>query len=306
MGSWKLDEGEMMVETPNFGLRGIHNYVHIYSLKKKRFPMICFPNAKINLGLHITAKRKDGYHDIETCMVPVPLYDALEVVVDKKTVFDVSGLAIPGDEKENLILKALKLLRKDFNDLPPVNIHLLKKIPMGAGLGGGSADAAFALTLMNRLFDLHLENWFLEDYAAQLGSDCAFFIENTPKIATGRGEVLEPIEVNLKGDHLILVKPPIHIGTKEAYAGVKPQIPKSNLREILKDKSLWKKQLVNDFEESIFPSYPELADIKNQLYDMGAYYAAMSGSGSTVFGLFGEVPEKIFWPETYFSFEGFL
>jgi len=122
---------EMMIETPNFGLRGIHNYVHIYSLKKKRFPMICFPNAKINLGLHITAKRKDGYHDIETCMVPIPLYDALEVVAGNKTVFEVSGLAIPGDEKENLILKALKLLRKDFNDLPPVHIHLLKNIPMG-------------------------------------------------------------------------------------------------------------------------------------------------------------------------------
>jgi 4-diphosphocytidyl-2-C-methyl-D-erythritol kinase len=268
--------------------------------------MICFPNAKINLGLHITSKRKDGYHDIETCMVPIPLYDALEMIVDKKTVFEVSGLAIPGDEKDNLILKALKLLRKDFNDLPNVHIHLLKNIPMGAGLGGGSADAAFALTLMNKLFELHLEDWFLEDYAAQLGSDCPFFIQNTPKIATGRGEMLEPVEVDLKGDHILLVKPPIHIGTKEAYEGVNPQKPNESLKEILVDKTLWKAHLVNDFEASIFPMYPELAGIKNQLYEMGAYYAAMSGSGSTVFGLFKEAPEKFSWPETYFSFEGLL
>jgi 4-diphosphocytidyl-2-C-methyl-D-erythritol kinase len=185
--------------------------------------MILFPNAKINLGLHITAKRKDGFHDIETCMVPIPLYDALEMIISNKTVFDVSGLPIPGEEKDNLILKALKLLRKDFNDLPNVHIHLHKNIPMGAGLGGGSADAAFALTLMNNLFDLYLENWFLEDYAAQLGSDCAFFIDNTPKIATGRGEILEPVDVDLKGNHLVLIKPPIHIGTKEAYAGVVPK-----------------------------------------------------------------------------------
>lgn len=268
--------------------------------------MICFPNAKINLGLHITAKRKDGYHDIETCMVPIPLFDSLEMIVDKKTVFDVSGLTIPGDEKDNLILKALKLLRKDFNDLPNVHIHLLKNIPMGAGLGGGSADAAFALTLMNKLFELHLEDWFLEEYAVQLGSDCPFFIQNTPKIATGRGEILEPLEINLEGDHILLVKPPIHIGTKEAYAGVNPSQPKSKLAEILKDKTTWKGNLVNDFEESVFAIYPELSEIKNQLYQKGAYYAAMSGSGSTVFGLFREKPEKISWPETYFTFEGSL
>lgn len=278
--------------------------ISIFTFFKNVFPMICFPNAKINLGLHITSKRRDGYHDIETCMVPIPLHDALEVVVDKKTVFDVSGLAIPGDEKDNLILKALKLLRKDFNDLPNVHIHLLKNIPMGAGLGGGSADAAFALTLMNRLFDLHLENWFLEDYAAQLGSDCAFFVENTPKIATGRGEILEHVDITLEGDHVLLVKPPIHIGTKEAYAGVKPQSPKLRLKEILKDKSLWKENLVNDFEESIFPAHPELAAIKKQLYNMGAYYAAMSGSGSTVFGLFQSKPKTLAWEGKYFVFGG--
>lgn len=268
--------------------------------------MISFPNAKINLGLHITSKRKDGYHDIETCMVPIPLYDALEMVVDKKTVFETTGLSIPGEEKDNLILKALKLLRKDFNDIPHVHIHLHKNIPMGAGLGGGSADAAFALTQVNQLFELYLEDWFLEDYAAELGSDCPFFIQNTPKIATGRGEILESVDVTLKGDYIVLVKPPVHIGTKEAYAGVKPQAPKNTLKEILKDKSSWRELLVNDFEASIFPQYPELAKIKAKLYEMGAYYAAMSGSGSTVFGLFSEAPVKGDWPTEYFVFEGLV
>ncbi|EKB50071.1 4-(cytidine 5'-diphospho)-2-C-methyl-D-erythritol kinase [Cecembia lonarensis] len=265
--------------------------------------MICFPNAKINLGLHITSKRKDGYHEIETCMVPIPLKDALEMIVSKKAVFETSGLEIPGEEKDNLILKAVKLLQKDFNDLPPVHIHLHKNIPMGAGLGGGSADAAFALTLMNSLFELYLEDWILEDYAAQLGSDCPFFIQNTPKIATGRGEILEPVDVDIEGDHLVLIKPPIHVGTKEAYAGVKPQTPKFQLKEILSDKSSWKEMLVNDFEASIFPQYPEIAKIKAELYDMGAYYAAMSGSGSTVFGLFSTKPESIKWPSEYIVFE---
>ncbi len=253
--------------------------------------MICFPNAKINLGLSITAKRKDGYHDIETCMIPVPLHDALEMIPAKKTVFDISGLQVPGNIQDNLILKAHKLLLKDFNDLPPVHIHLHKNIPMGAGLGGGSADAAFALTLMNRMFELHLEDWFLEDYAALLGSDCAFFIQNTPKIATGRGEVLEPVNVDLKGDYLVLIKPPIHISTQEAYAGVKPAIPKQRLSEVLQDKGSWKELLVNDFEASLFPKFPVLAEIKANLYTQGAYYAAMSGSGSTLFGLFSYKPE---------------
>ena len=265
--------------------------------------MICFPNAKINLGLHIAAKRKDGYHDIETCMFPIPLFDALEMIESKKDLFEITGLNIPGTEKDNLIIKALKLLRKDFNELPPVHILLHKNIPMGAGLGGGSADAAFALTLMNRLFDLHLEDWFLEDYAAQLGSDCPFFIQNNPKIATGRGEILEPVDVNIQGDHLVLIKPPIHVGTKAAYAGVKPQTPKFQLKEILSNKSSWKEMLVNDFEASIFPQYPEIAQIKAELYEMGAYYAAMSGSGSTVFGLFKETPPKNVWPSEYFVFE---
>lgn len=269
--------------------------------------MISFPNAKINLGLHITAKRKDGYHDIETCMVPIPLTDALEMIIStKKTSFESSGLTIPGDPKENLILKAYQLLKKDFPSLPHVSIHLHKNIPMGAGLGGGSSDAAFALNLMNNLFDLILDDFFLEEYAAQLGSDCAFFIENKPKIAKGRGELLTPIDLDLAGTYLILINPGIHTGTKEAYAGVTPSTPKVKLEEILADKSRWKEELVNDFEASISSNHPEIAAIKEKLYENGAYYAAMSGSGSSVFGLFEENPGSIDWEEGYFQFSSLL
>ncbi|KEO74952.1 4-(cytidine 5'-diphospho)-2-C-methyl-D-erythritol kinase [Anditalea andensis] len=265
--------------------------------------MILFPNAKINLGLHVKAKRKDGYHEIETCMYPIPLFDALEMIIDKKTTFNASGLPIPGNEKDNLIFKALKLIRKDFNELPHVNIHLHKKIPMGAGLGGGSADGAFALKLYNNLFDLYLEDWFLEDYAAQLGSDCPFFIENTPKIASGRGEILEVTDVDLKGKWIMLVNPMLHIGTKEAYAGLTPQDPAKSLKEILPDTSLWREYLVNDFEQSIFKIHPQLDKLKTQLYHKGAFYAAMSGSGSTIYGLYDEEPETGGLDEGYWVFK---
>jgi 4-diphosphocytidyl-2-C-methyl-D-erythritol kinase len=174
---------------------------------------------------------------------------------------------------------------------------------MGAGLGGGSADGAFALKLMNNLFDLHLDDFFLEEYAAQLGSDCPFFIENTPKIAKGRGEILEPINLSLKGNYLVLVNPGIHVGTKEAYAGVKPSPPKVRLEDILADQGRWKDELVNDFEPNIFKNYPEIAAIKEKMYNTGAYYAAMSGSGSSVFGLFDEKPIPVSWNENYFVFE---
>ena len=268
--------------------------------------MISFPNAKINLGLHITSKRKDGYHEIETCMLPIPLYDALEIILDKKASWNSSGLAIPGEAKDNLILKAEKLLKKDFPGLPNVSIHLHKNIPMGAGLGGGSADGAFALKLMNNLFDLHLDDFFLEEYAAQLGSDCPFFIENTPKIARGRGEIMDPIDLSLRGSHLVLINPGIHVGTKEAYAGVTPSLPKVKLEEVLAERSRWKAELVNDFEASIFKNHPPIAAIKEKMYSEGAYYAAMSGSGSSVFGLFNKKPENLTWPEEYFVFEGEL
>lgn len=268
--------------------------------------MISFPNAKINLGLHITGKRKDGYHDIETCMVPIPLTEALEMIIDKKHAWNSTGIPIPGDPKENLILKAEKLLKKDFPGLPGLSIHLHKNIPMGAGLGGGSADGAFALKLMNNLFDLHLDNYFLEEYAAQLGSDCPFFIENTPKIARGRGEILEPVSLSLSGVHLVLINPGIHVGTKEAYAGVTPAAPKVKLEEVLADRSRWKAELVNDFEPSVFSSFPEIREIKDKMYESGAFYAAMSGSGSSVFGLFEEKPSGLSWKGEYFVFEGEL
>lgn len=269
--------------------------------------MICFPNAKINLGLHITSKRKDGYHEIETCMVPIPLLDALEMIEDpKKASFNSSGIPIPGAEKDNLILKAYQLLKKDFPNLPHLSIHLHKNIPIGAGLGGGSADAAFALSLMNNLFDLILDDFFLEEYATQLGSDCPFFIENTPKIATGRGEILKPVNLDLKGSHLILINPGIHIGTKEAYAGVTPSAPKVNLEEILAERSRWRSELTNDFEPSIFKNHPTIGKIKTDLYHAGAYYAAMSGSGSSVFGLFAAKPTPIDWIAPYFQFEAEL
>lgn len=266
--------------------------------------MIQFPNAKINLGLHITGKRKDGYHEIETCMIPIPLYDALEIIVSKNTAFTSTGLKIPSSEKDNLISKAFQLLKKDFNDLPSINVHLHKTIPIGAGLGGGSADAAFGLKLMNNLFDLHLEEWFLEDYAGQIGSDCPFFIENTPKIARGRGETLEPVDLKVKGKWVILINPGIHIGTKEAYGGVIPKKPAYDLRKTLADPEIWKDRLANDFEESIFRIHPEIAAIKTSLYQAGAFYAALSGSGSTVYGLFDQEPEPGTWPKEYFTFKG--
>ncbi|MFC3879226.1 4-(cytidine 5'-diphospho)-2-C-methyl-D-erythritol kinase [Algoriphagus namhaensis] len=266
--------------------------------------MITFPNAKINLGLSILSKRKDGYHDIESCMIPVPLLDALEMIPsNKKLEWNSSGLQIPGMPEDNLVCKAYYLLKKDFPQIPFPSIHLHKNIPMGAGLGGGSADAAFALKLMNSLFELHLDDFFLEEYAAQLGSDCAFFIENTPKIARGRGEILEEIDVDLKGSHLVLINPGIHIGTKEAYAGVTPRQPMYDLPETLADRGLWKDRLVNDFEASIFPNHPEIEQIKYQLYDAGAFYAAMSGSGSSVFGIFEKKPENLKWDRKLFVFE---
>jgi 4-diphosphocytidyl-2-C-methyl-D-erythritol kinase len=228
------------------------------------------------------------------------------MVLDKKPSWTVSGLSIPGDSKDNLILKAEKLLKKDYQGLPSLQIHLHKHIPMGAGVGGGSADGAFALKLMNNLFDLHLDDFFLEEYAAELGSDCPFFIENTPKIIRGRGEILDPCSVSLQGSYLVLIHPGIHVGTKEAYAGVTPGAPKVSLEEVLADRSRWKEELVNDFEKSVFQAHPEIAGIKNSLYQAGAYYASMSGSGSSVFGLFDEKPVLPSWAASYFVFESQL
>lgn len=266
--------------------------------------MISFPNAKINLGLHVTSKRKDGYHEIETCMVPIPIHDVLEMILEpQKMIWDTTGIPIPGDERDNLIFKAYKLIKKDFPAIPSLSIHLHKIIPMGAGLGGGSADGAFALKMMNNIFELHLDDFFLEEYAEQLGSDCPFFIDNTPKIARGRGELLESVDVDLGGNFLVLINPGIHIGTKEAYAGVSPRPPRIELATLLHHKERWKSELVNDFEINIFQNHPVLASLKKSFYEAGAYYAAMSGSGSSMFGLFEHKPPLMTWDQNYFVFE---
>ena len=256
--------------------------------------MICFPNAKINLGLQVVSKRPDGYHNIETIFYPVPLYDALEIVLSEtnETTFTQTGISIDGNTDDNLVMKALRLLEKDF-DLPKIAIYLRKQIPFGAGLGGGSADAAFMLKLLNDFAGLNLSVEQLEKYAGQLGADCPFFIRNNPVFAEGIGNIFTPINVSLSGYHLVLVTPGIHISTKEAYQSLIPKQPASQLREIIHlPVEEWKNYMVNDFEAGIFAHYPVIGEIKQTLYDIGAIYASMSGSGSSVFGIFDN-KEKI-------------
>ncbi|WP_370089770.1 4-(cytidine 5'-diphospho)-2-C-methyl-D-erythritol kinase [Ekhidna sp.] len=257
--------------------------------------MITFPNAKINLGLNIVSKREDGYHNIESCFYPIPRHDSLEVIEAASFAFHSYGLDIPGDATSNLCVKAYELIKADF-DIPPVEIHLLKTIPMGAGLGGGSADGAFTLKMLNNLFRLELSDSQLETYCLKLGSDCPFFIKNLPAIATGRGEHLQPIDLDLSGYYLAIYNPGIHVSTKEAYAGVTPRKAKISISNFINTPiQEWKDKLVNDFESSIFPNHPEIEQLKREMYDAGAIYASMTGSGSTVFGLFEEVVEMNGW-----------
>lgn len=253
--------------------------------------MVVFPNAKINLGLNITKKREDGYHDIVSCFVPVPYHDVLEVIESKKFNFASSGLPIPDQPEKNLCVKAYRLLKKDLG-LPEVNIYLHKLIPIGAGLGGGSSDASHTLKCLNTIFELFLGDSILEDYAAQLGSDCPFFIRNQPIMAYSTGNEFEEISLDLSGKYIVLVTPPVHISTAEAYAGVTPATPGSDLKEALEQAPVaqWKELLSNDFEGSVFQKYPELARIKVKLYEAGAFYASMSGSGSALYGLFDAEP----------------
>lgn len=250
--------------------------------------MIVFPNAKINLGLHITSKRPDGFHNIETVFYPVPLTDVLEIIPNDMPELEFSnfGIEIPGNTANNLCIKAYNALRADF-DLPPVKIILHKNIPMGAGMGGGSSDGAFTLIVLNKMFELGLTEIQLEQYASKLGSDCAFFIRNKPALGTEKGNVLEDIAVNLKGLYLVIVKPDVHIGTAEAYAGVTPKMPELSLKEITNlPVNQWKELIKNDFEASIFPKHAEIEAIKDTLYKNGALYASMTGSGAAVFGIF--------------------
>ena len=248
--------------------------------------MIAFPPCKINLGLNILSKRQDGFHNIETCFYPIPWTDILEVIPAGETEVTFSGNSIPGRAEQNLCLKAYELIKNDFS-IGPVKIHLHKIIPIGAGLGGGSSDAAYTLRLLSNVFDLNLSPDQLSKYASQLGSDCSFFTQDKPQLGSGKGEILRELDINLKGFWLILVKPPIHVSTQQAYSGVVPKQPQIQLAEALQlPITRWKGLLENDFEESIFKQYPEVGVIKNQLYEQGAIYASMSGSGSSVFGLF--------------------
>ena len=247
--------------------------------------MLSFPNCKINLGLHIIRKREDGYHDLETVFFPIPFTDILEILPSDKTGFVITGLNVDADD--NLCIKAYNLLKKNFPGLPAIKMHLHKAIPLGAGLGGGSADAAFTLQLLNEKFKLNLRTEQLLDYALQLGSDGPFFIINKPCFATGRGELLEAINVDLTNYKLFIVNPGIHIDTRWAFTKITPQKPAVSVKEIAwQPIGTWKDKLKNDFEFPVFAEYPGIEKIKTVLYEQGALYASMSGSGSTVYGLF--------------------
>jgi len=298
--------------------------------------MICFPNAKINLGLHIVSRRKDGYHNIETVFYPIGLKEALEIVptctnekstptnpdvpfiADNMDVpfanagtyitthsakqgeepvltlpyrFFQTGNMVQGNEEDNMVIKALKLISTE-KKIPPVDIHLLKKIPSGAGLGGGSSDAAWMLRLLNDNFSLGYSDEELMHLATRLGADCPFFIHNRPAFATGIGDLLEPLELDLGDLFFVLVKPDISVPTKEAYAMITPRQPELSLKEIVKKPvAEWRERMKNDFELPVFKKYPQICSIKQQLYDLGAVYASMSGSGSSVYGFFQAEPD---------------
>ena len=254
--------------------------------------MVIFPNCKINLGLHILRKRSDGFHDLETVFYPVPLQDALEIMPQATSFNDPVRLSVSGDAIDvpptnNICYKAYGLLKADFPALPPVQMHLHKLIPSGAGLGGGSADGAFTLLLLNSQFGLGLSEAQLMEYALQLGSDCPFFIRNRPAYALGRGERLEDIPLDLSGWSIVLVNPRIHVNTGWAFSRIKPTEDRPAIKEIVsRPVQSWKGELINDFEEVVMTEHPPVRAIRDALYEQGAAFAAMSGSGSTVFGLF--------------------
>jgi 4-diphosphocytidyl-2-C-methyl-D-erythritol kinase len=272
--------------------------------------MVLFPNAKINLGLNILRKREDGYHELETIFYPIGLKDGLEFIENKqnKINFTSSGLPLNIDPEENIVVKAYRLLAADHS-LPGLDIHLHKVIPFGAGLGGGSSDAAFLLKGLNDYFELGLFVSQLKKYAVKLGADCSFFVENKPAFACGIGEQLQNIDFTLNGYFIVLVKPPFGVGTKEAYAGIKPSIPKKSLLDSIQlSPDNWQNCIVNDFETSVFNLYPQIAEIKSKLLEHGAIYAAMSGSGSSVFGLFKSEPQlsAINFPSDYFIWKDWI
>ena len=263
--------------------------------------MISFPIAKINLGLNVVEKRPDGYHNLQTVFYPVPIKDALEVhVMDEAFPSDydcdlkVTNITIEGDEQRNLVVRAYQLLKQDFPTLPRIHSHLWKGIPTQAGMGGGSSDCAYMMLLLNQQFQLGLTDEQLIEYAAKLGADCAFFILSRPCYAEGIGEKLQPIDLSLSGYYIAVVRPDIPVPTKEAFSRIRPHYPAQNCREtVMQPIDTWRDTLINDFEESVFALHPEIGDIKQRLYDMGATYAAMSGSGSALFGLFKKQPDSL-------------
>jgi len=253
--------------------------------------MVIFPNAKINIGLNVTERRADGYHNLETIFYPVKINDVLEIVPADKLSFESSGLDIPGSVENNLCIKAYHLLKKHHN-LPPVKIHLHKNIPIGAGLGGGSSDAAFFIKLLDQNFGLNLDVEEMQDYARILGADCAFFIENKPVFAFEKGDEFEPVKLDLSEYKIILVMPPAQVSTSEAYCGVKPAQTKTSLIELVDmPVNEWKKFIKNDFEESVFRNHIMIRGVKAALYEAGALFASMSGSGASVFGIFETLPD---------------
>jgi 4-diphosphocytidyl-2-C-methyl-D-erythritol kinase len=271
--------------------------------------MLVFPKAKINLGLRITGKRFDGYHDIETVFYPVGLSDALELVADLKGSADkltVTGSELPGRQEDNIVLRAVSMLREAY-PIPCLNIHLHKIIPAGAGLGGGSSDAAFMLRALNKMFSLSLSAHELKAIASGLGSDCPFFIDCQPAFASGRGEILSLVKNVLDGFYIVLLNPGISISTKEAYENCLPAKPERSLRKLIDiPVSEWKDLIVNDFEKTVFIVHPEIESIKQTLYSSGAIYSSMSGSGSTVYGIFNEKPAIPLNLRKFVIYEGIL
>jgi 4-diphosphocytidyl-2-C-methyl-D-erythritol kinase len=263
--------------------------------------MLVFPNAKINIGLNIVSKREDGFHNIETIFYPVKrLTDALEFIPSRGNSFSLSGIKIEGNPSENLVLQAYSRLKEKF-DLPDLSIHLHKYIPTGAGLGGGSADASFMLKALQQYFKLPLGIDELMGEASRLGSDCPFYISNEVSSATGRGEILRPVSIDLEGKTLVIIKPPFSVNTKEAYSEIIPATPLENLTDLIKmPVKQWKDKIKNDFEPTVFQKFPELRLIKQSLYDLGALYASLSGSGSAIYAIFNTNPDIPKLSDSYF------
>ena len=269
--------------------------------------MILFPNAKINLGLHVLEKRADGYHDIESLIYPLPFYDVLEILPSESFRIVVYGARIP--ENKNLITKTWEAIQARF-DIPPVEVHLLKNIPPASGLGGGSSDAAFFVQAMNRMFSLNLSATEMKKTVSGIGSDCPFFIENHPALVTGKGDSISPVNFSLFGYYVALVLPGITIASREAYENMKPFKNRKPLGEVIRyPMEKWKDHLVNDLEKYAFTRHPELEKIKTTLYNAGAVYASLTGSGSAVFGIFNspdEIPELKYPVKTLYTGRGFL